>query len=76
MTRYDGHQVSQARVLRILRRSRLILAADCRRERRQLAAARNAAFVTPPSGPNMVWQLDFSELGDCRRRDVAHRGPR
>ena len=24
--------------------------------------ARRAAFVVPPSGPNQVWQLDFSEF--------------
>ncbi|MGH3750316.1 MAG: transposase [Micromonosporaceae bacterium] len=62
MTRYDGHVVSQATVLRILRRRGLILAADYQRERRQLAAERRAVFVTPPTGPNMVWQLDFSEF--------------
>ena len=62
MTRYDGHVVSQATVLRILRRRGLILAANYQRERRQLAAARKAAFVSPPSGPNQVWQLDFSEF--------------
>jgi transposase InsO family protein len=62
MTRYDGHQVSPATVLRILRRRGLILAADYQRERRQLAAARRAAFVIPPAGPNQVWQLDFSEF--------------
>ena len=62
MTRYDGQQVSQATVLRILRRRGLILAAHYQRERRQLAAARKAAFVNPPTGPNQVWQLDFSEF--------------
>ena len=31
-------------------------------ERRQHAEARRAAFVAPPSGPNQVWQLDFSEF--------------
>ena len=29
--------------------------------RRDLAVARRAAFVVPPSGPNQVWQLDFTE---------------
>jgi putative transposase len=62
MTRYDGHVVSQATVLRILRRRGLILAADYQRERRQLAAERRAVFVSPPTGPNQVWQLDFSEF--------------
>jgi transposase InsO family protein len=30
-------------------------------ERRELAKARKAAFATPPTRPNEVWQLDFSE---------------
>lgn len=55
MTRYGGRAVSQATVLRILRRRGLILAQGYQRERRQLAAARKAAFVSPPTGPNMVW---------------------
>jgi len=62
MTRYNGHQVSPATTLRIMRRRGLLLAADYQRERRQLAAARRAVFVTPPDGPNQVWQLDFSEF--------------
>jgi putative transposase len=62
MTRYDGLVVSQATVLRIMRRRGLLLEATYQRERRQLAAARKAAFVVPPSGPNQVWQLDFSEF--------------
>ena len=41
---------------------RVLLAADYQRERRQLAAARRAVFVTPPDRPNRVWQLDFSEF--------------
>ena len=32
------------------------------RERRELAANRRAAFATAPTGPNEVWQLDFSEF--------------
>ncbi len=31
-------------------------------KRRQLAQQRNAAFCDPPTGPNHVWQLDFSEF--------------
>lgn len=34
---------------------------DYQRERRELAKARKAAFAEPPTGPNQVWQLDFSE---------------
>jgi hypothetical protein len=62
MTRYDGHHLSPATALRIMRRRGLILAADYQRERRQLAAARKAVFVDPPTGPNQVCQLDFSEF--------------
>jgi putative transposase len=45
-----------------MRRRGLLLAADYQRERRQLAAARKAAFVNPPTSPNQVLQLDFSEF--------------
>jgi putative transposase len=62
MTRYDGQQVSPATVLRIVRRRGLLLGADYQRERRQPAAARRAALFEAPSGPNQVWQLDFSEF--------------
>jgi putative transposase len=62
MTRYDGLVVSQATVLRIMRRRGLLLEAAYQRERRQLAPARKAAFVVAPTGPNQVWQLDFSEF--------------
>jgi len=62
MCRFDGHVLSPATVLRIMRRRGLLLAADYQRERRRLAAARRAVFVTPPDGPNQVWQLDFSEF--------------
>ena len=62
MCRHDGHRVSQATVLRLLRDEGLILEAAYQRERRQLAARRKAAFATEPTGPNQVWQLDFSEF--------------
>ena len=62
MCRYDGHRVSQASVLRVLRDEGLLLEANYQRERRQLAARRKAAFATEPTGPNQVWQLDFSEF--------------
>ncbi|MHB1595951.1 MAG: hypothetical protein ACYCO9_19185 [Streptosporangiaceae bacterium] len=32
------------------------------RERRKLAQRRKAAFAADPTGPNQVWQLDFSEF--------------
>ncbi|MER5635414.1 integrase core domain-containing protein [Kitasatospora sp. NPDC002227] len=62
MCRHDGHRVSQATVLRLLRDEGLLLEANYQRERRQLAARRKAAFATGPTGPNQVWQLDFSEF--------------
>ncbi|MCB7135796.1 hypothetical protein [Cellulosimicrobium marinum] len=62
MCRYDGHQVSQATVRRLLRDERLILTSAYQRERRQLAQRRKAAFATEPTGANQVWQLDFSEF--------------
>jgi transposase InsO family protein len=62
MCRYDGHRVSQATVLRCLRDEGLLLPAAYQRERRQLAARRKAAFAVEPTGPNQVWQLDFSEF--------------
>lgn len=43
-----------------LRDDGLILPAHCQRERRNLAERRKAAFATEPTGPNQVWQLDFS----------------
>ena len=49
-------------VFRALRRSGRVQPIDYRAERRQLAEARRAAFVVPPSRPKQVWQLDFSEF--------------
>jgi len=62
MVRHDGHRVSQATVLRLLREEGLILPGAYQRERRQLAQRRKAAFAKDPTGPNQVWQLDFSEF--------------
>lgn len=62
MVRHDGHVVSEATVLRLLRDEGLILPAAYQRERRKLAERRKAAFAVEPSGPNQVWQLDFSEF--------------
>jgi transposase InsO family protein len=62
MYRHDGHRVSQATVLRLLRDERLLLEADYQRERRALVAWRKAAFTAEPTGPNQVWQLDFPEF--------------
>ena len=71
MVRHEGHVVSEATVLRILRDQGLILPAHYQRERRQLAQRRKAAFATQPTGANQVWQLDFSELSDHHRRHLA-----
>ncbi len=62
MCRHDGHRVSSATVLRLLRKEGLLLEATYQQERRALAARRKAAFATEPSGPNQVWQLDFSDF--------------
>jgi putative transposase len=62
MCRHDGLLVSAASVLRLLREEGLLLEASYQRERRQLAARRKAAFAVEPTGPNQVWQLDFTEF--------------
>ncbi|WP_254052189.1 integrase core domain-containing protein [Aeromicrobium sp. A1-2] len=62
MVRHDGHVVSEATVLRRLRDRGLILPDQYQRERRKLAERRKAAFAKEPTGPNQVWQLDFSEF--------------
>src|SRR5690606_37727883 len=56
------HHSRRDPVLRLLRDEGLILPAAYQRERRQLAARRKASFATEPTGPNQVWQLDFSEF--------------
>src|SRR5450759_3922145 len=45
MVRYDGHRVSAATVLRLLRDEGLLLEANYQRERRELAASRRAAHA-------------------------------
>jgi transposase InsO family protein len=57
----DGHAASASTVERALRRRGLLQPVDYQGERRELAKARKAAFAAPPTGPNQVWQLDFSE---------------
>lgn len=61
LARHGGTDVSQATVLRLLRDEGLILPAEYQKERRRLAERRKAAFASEPTGPNQVWQLDFSE---------------
>lgn len=62
MIRHEGHVVSEATVLRLLRDEGLLVPAHYQRERRKLAERRKAAFARQPTGPNQVWQLDFSEF--------------
>lgn len=61
LMRADGHRLSKSSVERAMRRRRLLQPVDYQGERRELAKARSAAFAEPPTGPNQVWQLDFSE---------------
>jgi transposase InsO family protein len=58
----DGFHASQATVRRALARRGLPQPVGYQRERRELAKARKAAFVSAPSRRNRVWQTDFSEL--------------
>lgn len=60
--RHDGRRVSRATVLRVPRDEELLPEANYQRERRQLDGRRKAPSATEPSGPNQVWQLDFSEF--------------
>ena len=62
MTRHDGHKVSPATVLRLLRDDGLILPSEYQKQRRELAKNRKVAFAKNPTGPNQVWQLDVSEF--------------
>lgn len=62
LMRIDGHHAPDSTVYRALKRTGRVLEVDYQAERRQHAEARRAAFVVPPSGPNQVWQLDFSEF--------------
>ncbi|SDZ20232.1 hypothetical protein SAMN05660209_05011 [Geodermatophilus africanus] len=62
MCRHDGHRVSSATVLPLLREEGLLLEASYQRERRPLAARRKAAFATELTRPNKALQVDFSEF--------------
>ena len=57
----DGIDASASTVERALRRRGLLQPVNYQGERRELAKARRAAFASPPTRPNEVWQLDFSE---------------
>jgi transposase InsO family protein len=58
--------VSQSSVRRAMARRGLLQPVDYQRERREIAKARRAAFVDPPTHRNQVWQLDFSEFETTR----------
>ncbi|WP_189062269.1 integrase core domain-containing protein, partial [Longimycelium tulufanense] len=62
LMRADGHQVSPSTVERAMRRRNLLQPKEYQAERRELAKTRKAAFADPPTAPNQVWQLDFSEF--------------
>ena len=62
LMRADGHYGPDATVYRVLKRNGRVLERNYQAERRQHAEARRAAFVVPPSGPNQVWQCDFTEF--------------
>lgn len=62
LMRADDYDVSTSTVERAMRRRNLLQPVEYHRERRELAQARKAAFVDPPTRPNQVWQLDFSEF--------------
>lgn len=59
---HPDEAVSQSSVRRAMARRDLLQPVDYQRERRELAKARRAAFVEPPTHRNQVWQLDFSEF--------------
>lgn len=61
LMRADGHQLSCSSVERAMRRRGLLQPIDYAGQRRELAKVRKAAFTDPPTSPNQVWQLDFSE---------------
>jgi putative transposase len=58
----DGHHVSMSSVARALSRRGLLLPQRYQAERRQLARARRAVFIDPPTRRCRVWQFDFSEF--------------
>lgn len=62
MLRADGVAVSVSSVARAMKRRDLLLPIRYQRERRAYAAARKAAFATPPNRRNRVWQMDFTEF--------------
>jgi len=62
LLRADGIVASQSSVRRAMARRGLLQPVGYQAERRQLAQARRAVFLDPPTRRNRVWQTDFSEL--------------
>ena len=62
LMRTDGFEAPDSTTYRALKRTGRVLEVNYQAERRQHAEARRAAFVVPPSAPNQVWQLDFTEF--------------
>jgi hypothetical protein len=61
--RLDGQDgISASSVRRSMRRQGLLQRRRYQAERRALAQARKAVFVTPPSRRNRLWQLDWTEF--------------
>jgi transposase InsO family protein len=61
--RLDGHDgISASSVRRSMGRQGLLQPRRYQAERRALAAARKAVFVTPPTRRNRLWQLDWTEF--------------
>jgi putative transposase len=62
MLRVDGVLVSQASVKRAMARRGLLMPVRYQAERRALAKARKAVFVSAPDRRNRIWQMDFSDF--------------
>ena len=61
MGHHEGWDLGSASsVGRAMARRGLLLPVRYQAQRRQLAQARRAVFVAPPTRPNRVWQMDFS----------------
>lgn len=61
--RLDGQEgISASSVRRSMGRQGLLQPRRYQAERRALAQARRAVFVTPPTRRNRLWQLDWTEL--------------
>ena len=62
LMRIEGHEAPDSTTYRALKRAGRVLEVTYQADRRKYAEARRAVFVVPPSAPNQVWQMDFSEF--------------